>query len=177
MFYYYSRLAITVMLLGLALVFQITSGWNASWPFFAGAGALILIYLLLGTTRLAFQALQRGNVNMAERLLRQTLFPGLLVKNNRAQYHFVKGLIHLQYKELDDAQGEIEKAIQTGLTRKKEEALAHLNLAHIHFVQSRPQESRSSLKTARSIPADDLLLQERLDELEKALGRKFPSLN
>jgi Flp pilus assembly protein TadD len=177
MFYYYSRLALTVMLLGLALVFQFTSGWNASWPFFAGALALILIYFLLGTTRLAFQALQRGDVNRAEKLLRQTLFPGLLVKNNRAQYHFVKGLVHLQYKEWDDAQAEIEKAIQTGLTRKKEEALAHLNLAHLHFVRNRPRESRSSLEAARLIPTDDLLLRERLDELEKALSRKFPYRN
>jgi len=177
MFYHFARLALILFLLGFALFFLIRSGWNASWPFFAGSLALASTYVFFGTTRLAFQALQKGDIQTAERLLKQTAFPTFLVKRNRAQYHFVKGLIHLQYQELEEAQVDIEKAIETGLTRKKEEALAHLNLAHIHFVRARPAESRTSLEAARSVRADDLLLRERLDELERALSRKFPTLN
>jgi len=170
MYFHWLRILLIVFLFPLAVYFHIRGGWEASWPFYLGAIALVLIYLLLGTTRLAFQALQRGNIHEAERLLEQTRFPGLLLKPNKAQYYFTKGLIHLQQQEMEEGREAIQQALGIGLRRKKEKALAHLNLAHIHFVMGRPEDSRRELSLARNWEEDDLLLRERLDELEKALS-------
>ncbi len=174
MHYHRLRIILTVLLLVLAVIFQVQWGWSAAWPLYLGAAALLLIYLLFGTTRLAFQALQRGQVFEAEKLLQQTRFPQLLVKANKSQYYFVQGLLHIQHKELEEGEAAIQQALSTGLVRQKEEALAWLNLAHISFVQEQPAKSREALAKAQSLNQDDLLLKERLNELEQALSRRYP---
>jgi len=137
---------------------------------FIGAFALIISFLFLGSVGNAFSKLKQGKIQEAERLLNMTFFPNLLLKRHRAYYHFSQGMIALQHKDLARGKQSFKTAIDLGLRNKNDFGMAALNLAHINYVQQKFSDSRQWLDQCKSYGADDLMIQEKSEELDKALA-------
>ena len=105
----------------------------------------------------------------AELLINQIKKPEWLMKQNRTYYHFIKGMIALQQKDLSEGESQLKIAIDRGLRSKNDNALALLNLAHISFLEKRPEDTKNYLFKARAFEPSDLMIKQKLDEIEKLL--------
>lgn len=142
---------------GGALIFYI----NALW--------LTVIHFILGHVWSAYNAMKKGDTTKAGKIINQTTFPQLLIPRNRAYYYFVKGMLHLQQKDLNLAKVDLNQAVSIGLYRPNDQALALLNVAHIHFVQKNTEESRRYMLQAQEIEHNDLMIKEHLSKLQTSL--------
>lgn len=170
MLYTRIRYALILLFFGLGILLHLREGLSSAWYLYLAAAILLLTYLLFGSVWTAFGLLRKGKPDEAERVLKQIYFPELLIRRHRAYYHFCWGMIHLQRKELQPGEQDLKKALELDLDQEVDRALAELNLAHIYYLQQRFDQSRQYLQQAKSREADDLLIRNNVEKLEKALA-------
>jgi hypothetical protein len=160
MFYHKIRVGLFFLFIGLGILLNIQIGLTPAWYLYVTAAILMLTHFLFGTVWTAFSKMRKGKMIEAETLLNQIRRPEWLAKRPKAYFHFIKGVIALQKKELD------EGAISL---KKTDTALANLNLAHIAFSQKRHVEAKKYLHNAKVCKTDDLMIKQNLKQLESAL--------
>jgi tetratricopeptide (TPR) repeat protein len=166
----YLRYLLIVLFFVLGGVLQANLGFSQAWYLYAGGLLLIVSQLLMGNVWTAYSHLKRGRPIVAERILRQVWNPRLLIRRNRAYYYFCLGLIALQQRELVRAEGHLTRALDIGMEHPNDGALASLNLAHVYYVRRNWKHAEAWLDQARSFPLNDLMIKEKLRELEQALA-------
>ncbi|MEL6637642.1 MAG: hypothetical protein AAFR05_12905 [Bacteroidota bacterium] len=161
-------LILLFMIIGVSLHLHL--GIGSAWYCYAASVLLYVTYYLFGTVGPAFSKLRQGKLAEAERLIKMIRRPEYLLKRHRAYYHFTKGMIAMQKKELRLGEVHLKAALDQGLRNATDKALASLNLAHIHFVQHNKAEARRFLDRAKTFDSNDLLIREKISELERALA-------
>ncbi len=161
------RFILIFLFLIIGIVLQIQNGFSSAWYLYATSLILLFTHFAFGNVWAAFRKLQRGKIMEAELLINQIKRPEWLVKQNRTYYHFIKGMIALQQKELSKGEEELKIAVSRGLRSNNDNALALLNLAHICFVEKRQEDTRNYLQQARSFDPNDLMLKQKIEEMEK----------
>ena len=169
--YHTWRIALVILFLLLGIPLHIQAGLEAAWYLYAGAFLLALTYFLFGTVWVAYRLLNQGKVLEAEQSLLLTRYPQFLLGRNKTYYYFIRGLIHLQHKELEPGQEALRQAVKKGKLRPRDQALALINLAHAAFVQKDYEQARARMTDVQRLQVDDLLVKQQLDELEKALAQ------
>ena len=152
---------------------HIETGLKGAWYLYAASAILLATHFLFGSVWAAFRKLRRGKLDEAEVLLNDIHRPKWLAKSPRAYYHFARGMIALQKKELPEGEKHLLEAMNTGLRTENDSALAALNLAHIYYVEKRVDDSKSYLARAKSFDSNDLLIRENIEKLEKALAQRM----
>lgn len=141
---------------------------------------LVLGYIFFGTATGALMMLNLGKIEEAEKILHQTIKPEWLFKSHKAYYLFAKGLISLHRANKNDEaveqhlkEGEeyLLKALETGLSRKQEKAMAYLNLAHTTFRKSDKEKTQYYLDNLRANETGDIRLKKNIEDLEQALAK------
>lgn len=145
-------------------------GIGQAWYLYAGAVLLLGTHLFLGNVWTAYTYLKRGQVEKAESILSKVWSPGLLLKRNKAYYHLSRGLIFLQRKNFEAAEPLLLQALDIGLKHPNDNALAALNLAHLYYVQGEKDKARHWADQVRSFAVSDLLIKDKLKELDRALA-------
>ncbi|MEL6867973.1 MAG: hypothetical protein AAFP19_26345, partial [Bacteroidota bacterium] len=129
----------------------------------------LITYLLFGNIWMAFKKLRLGKLEEAEDLVNQIKWPSWLSRQHRAYYHFIKGMIALQKKELPEGEKHLITAMDIGLRTPNDKALVALNLAHICYVGKRVEDSKNYLGQAKSFNSNDLMIRQNIEHLEKVL--------
>ena len=171
MLYHQLRLAIIVLFTIIGIGLHVQIGFTPAWYLYLTVLLLLLTHFLFGTVWAAFSQLKRGNLLKAEKLLNQIKQPALLAKRPRAYFHFTRGLIALQKKQLPDGDLHFKKAVELGLRNDTDKALASLNLAHIAYLRTHFESAREYLQKAKSFETSDLMIKENVTKLEKALSK------
>lgn len=169
MLYLRLRFFLISLFLVVGIILLLKIGWWPSLAPFTAAFVLILSYLFLGTVGPAFTALKKGQLPKAEKLINLTPFPEFLLKRHRAYYHFTKGMLDLQSNQLQTGESHFKTALELGLRNSNDKGFAALNLAHINYVNRNFDQSREYLDKCKSFNPDDLLIEEKMGELEKAI--------
>ncbi len=159
-----------LFLIALGIFFHFKFGIGKAWYLYLAAFFLILTNYLMGTVGIAFRHLKKGKIAEAETLLKMTKRPDFLIKRYKSYFHFTKGMIDLQHKNLDQSAIHLEEALQHGLRTENDKALASLNLAHIAFVKKDAGKARTFLDRAKTFQSNDLMISENIEKMEKALG-------
>jgi len=160
---------LVVALLGIGAWIHSVEGIGTAWYLYAAALILLATQLLFGNVWVAFGELKKGNAVQAELLINKNRFPQLLLKGHRAYYHFVKGMVSLNRKDLEEGQLHLESAANLGMRTTTDNALVCLNIAHIQFLKERPAQAQQWLKRARSFDTNDLMIKENIAKMEQAL--------
>ncbi len=171
MFFIKYRPYIIAFLIGVAVYMQITEGLSLALYFYASALFMLIVELFFGNTTFAFNLLKRGQPEMASDLLDRTWNPNWLIKSKKAYYHFTKGLLFLQVKELDNALEQLKIAHNLGLKTPSDNALNALNIAHIYFTKKDKKQAKHYLEIVKSLSSNDLMMKERVTDMEKALKK------
>ena len=153
------------VLLGMAVLGHWRAGFGVAWPFYTGASLLVLVHLFLGDVWVAFRHIRHQRFTEAQRLLDRTLWPGLLVRRNRAYYYLSQGVLALHRQDRTLAEGHLRQALDLGLTHSNDRAIAKLNLAHLAFVRKDFVRSQEWTKAAKAEQPTDLLVKQELERL------------
>jgi len=168
---YSFRLVLFGFLLLFGVLLQVQKGFYAAWYLYAAALLLLAGHVLFGTVFPAFQLLQKGGVNEAEKMLRQVWNPSWLLPRHRTYYFLTKGMIALRRKQLDEADPMLREALRLNPRRPLDRAYLCLNLAHIQYMKKEIGPCREFLQQAKSEKVDDLLIKEHIQKLEAALSK------
>ena len=164
------RLYLVLLFIVLGIVLHVLQSISSAWPLYVAAFILMITHFIFGTVWAAFSELKKGNIDKADHLFDKIKRPDFLTKQHRAYYHFGKGMIALQRKQLPEGDKHLKEALSIGLRTDKDMALANLNLAHINFLQKKPTEATNFLQKAKTFKTNDLFLKQNIEEMEKALG-------
>ena len=141
---------------------------------------LILGYIFFGTSTGALIMLNLGKVDDAEKLLNQTIKPDWLLKSHKAYYFFTKGLLSLHKASRNDEAVEIYlkegedfllNALNTGLSRKQEKAMAYLNLTHVAYRKNDKEKTKFYFENLKNNETGDLRLKKNIEDLETAISK------
>lgn len=167
------RFILISLFLILGVILHIKVGFSSAWYLYLASLIILITHFLFGNVWAAFAMLRKGKMDEAELLVDQIKRPDFLAKRPRAYYHFVKGMIALQKEVLNDGETHLKKALDLGLRTANDNALTALNLAHIYFKQRNVVACRDYVKKAKSYNSNDLMISQKIDELEKVLATPY----
>lgn len=165
------RLPLIGLFLALGVIVNLYRGWGDAWPFYVLTGFLLILHLLFGNVWAAFAELRRGKTESADKLLRQTYFPEWLLPSSRAYYYLCRGLLAMHHRQFVNAREDLERAFELRPSRPQDRALTALNLAHLGYVEQDGDRARRWLAAAKAEPVNDLLLADKVRELERVLEK------
>ena len=167
------KLLAGVIIILVGVVLHIKMGLEVAWYFYLGGLILIIVHFLFGTVIAAFNKMNNGDVDGAEKILSKTKYPKWLSPYHQSYYYWVLGMIDLRKKRMDAAERHLKKSLEIGkMPRNSDNALAALNLTHIYFLQKKYTLAKEYLTKAKSFKCSDLMMKEHLEKMEKKLGVK-----
>jgi len=161
------RLSLILLFLGAGILLHGKIGIGSAWYFYLTALILLAIHFLFANVWSAFSTLKKGDALEAELMLSKIKKPQWLARSPRAYFHFTKGMIDLQNKNLGEAELHLQEALKLGLRTPNDHALTALNIAHIHFVRKERTQAKKYLAQAKSYEANDLMIKENIRKMEK----------
>lgn len=159
-FYIVYRLPIIILLIAAGVLFQLYVDFYLGLICYILAAISLLLYFMLGTMRLVQEAVQEGDVDAAQRYIRQIRFPRLLFGPVRAAYYMLQSNLALTSNDLSTAEANIRKSLNT--KSKMVGDMKGANLMQLGFIQLKNgnlKEARTTLLEAvkAGIPDNDSL--------------------
>ena len=112
-FYIVYRLYIIVFLIIAGVLSHLYFDTITAWLLYITAFISILLYFMMGTMRLVQEAVSAGDVELATRYLKMIYFPKLLFKPIRMAYYMLQSNLALVSDNLDSAEANIRKSLDT----------------------------------------------------------------
>ncbi|MCC7505805.1 MAG: hypothetical protein IT259_10910, partial [Saprospiraceae bacterium] len=100
----YLRLALIAGGFAAGAILWAAYGFWYGFPFLLIAIVLLIGYLLLGTILSTNQLLSKMQLEEAEKRLKLTLFPGLLLMGYKGVYYMTHGALAMQKKDMNGAE-------------------------------------------------------------------------
>ncbi len=142
------RLQFALLLLILAIYTHVQAGF---WPAFVLYVIFFIAFVshfIFGSLRLIQDAIEKGNMPEAKKLLSQIWLPNLLYKPIRAVYYTVKGSIAMMDKDFTNAELHMKKSLDLGLPMKEAEGSNKLQLGMLSIQKGDMKKGESYIKQA-----------------------------
>lgn len=151
------RLAITALILGVAVWQFVDGNIGNGIMFVLLAGLVLLTYFRNENIMLAFWYLRKNNMPKAEQSLNRIKNPEQsLIKSQLAYWYMLKGMIQSQ-TGIGKAEGYLRKALSTGLRMKTDQAMTKLQLAGIAIAKRRKREAMVLLTEVKKLDTRGML--------------------
>ncbi|HLS72001.1 MAG TPA: hypothetical protein VK027_10095 [Chitinophagaceae bacterium] len=142
------RIPIGILFIALGIWSGIEVTWWLGWlPILIGI-LVILAHFMVGPVSLMQKYIEEGDVEGAQKLLKQVKHPKLLLKPIRSAYYMLNANFSTLNEDFDAAESDIRKGLEAGSTDKDFQGTAHLQLGAIAFRKGNLREAYSSLRTA-----------------------------
>jgi len=162
---------IAVSIIG-GIILALEFGFWYAFPFLLIGLVLLVGYIILGTISPAAKAMQAGDFDKSEKLLKLTLTPRLLYSTNRAYFYMIKGSIALARKNVDEGEMWMKKAESVKVPTDNERAMLQLQLANINASKNKWNKAKMHYKNAKSMKISDSNIKEQLKQFEKVLSNR-----
>jgi tetratricopeptide (TPR) repeat protein len=148
-FYVLYRLPIIIALIILGVVLQLYVDPITAILCYVAAFISLVLYFMMGTMRLVQEAVQEGDIDKAMRYVKQIKYPKLLFKPIRAAYYMLQSNLALGTDDLEKAEENIRKGLNTKSTIMGDVKGANLmQLGFIQLKKGNPKEARLSFMQA-----------------------------
>ena len=151
--FYRLPLAALMIALGFVIGFMVT--WWIAWIPFLVAAIMITAYFLLGPMTLIQGYVESGDMDSVEKLLKMVKYPNLLYKPIRSTYYMLQANISTMGDDLDKAEAQLRKSLESGMPEKEYEGGAYLQLAAIAQKKGNMKEAYDHLKQAIKLGLPD----------------------
>lgn len=142
------RIPIGILLIGLGIYLGIEVTWWLGWlPILIGILTL-LAHFLVGPVSLLQRYIEDGDVDGAQKLISNVKYPNLLIKPVRSAYYMIKANFSTMNEDLDTAELEIRKGLESGSTDKQFQGTAYLQLGSIAYRKGNMKDAYESLRKA-----------------------------
>jgi len=126
--FYRLPIAIGLMALGFLLGFEVT--WWVAWIPMLVSVLMVVAYFMVGPMTLIQGYMESGDMEGAQKLLKQVKFPNLLYKPIRSSFYMLQANFSSMGEDLDSAEAQLKKGLEMG-TEKEYEGTAYLQLGAI----------------------------------------------
>jgi len=151
--FYRIPIAIGLLALGFLVGFQVT--WWIAWIPFLVALIMIAAYFLIGPMTLIQGYMESGDMEGAEKLLKLVKYPDLLYKPIRSSFYMLQANFSTMGDDLDKAESQLRKGLESGMPEKEYEGTAYLQLGAIAQKKGNTKEAFEHLRKAVSIGLPD----------------------
>ncbi len=143
------RLPISIALIVLGVLSHLFGDAILAWILYVLAFVSLLLYFMIGTMRLVQEAVSDGDVDKAMVYINKIKFPRLLIKPVRSGYYMLQSNLSMANKDLNAAESNIRKSLQTKSTMAGNlEGTNLMQLGFIQLQQGKGKEARETLKQA-----------------------------
>ena len=147
--------AVALLALGFLCGFKVPHGWWMAWIPFLVAILMIVAYFLIGPMTLIQGYMENGDMEGAQKLLKQIRYPNLLYKPIRSSYYMLQANFSTIGEDLDLAEAQLRKGLESGLPEKEYEGTAYLQLGAIAMKKGNSKEAYEHLRKSVKIGLPD----------------------
>ena len=151
--FYRIPIAIGLFALGFLLGFKVT--WWIAWIPFLISILMVVAYFLVGPMTLIQGYMESGDMEGAQKLLKQVKYPNLLYKPIRSSFYMLQANFSTMGDNLDDAEAQLRKGLESGMPEKEYEGTAYLQLGAIAQKKGNTKEAYQHLRKAVEIGLPD----------------------
>lgn len=143
-----NRLLIAVFLIALGIYLGIKVTWWLGWlPVFI-ALLVVVAHFMAGPVTLMQRYIENGDVEGAQKLIAKVKYPNLLYKPIRSAYYMLKANFSTMNEDLDSAETDLKKGLESGSTDKDFQGTALLQLGSIAYRKGNTREAYENLRNA-----------------------------
>lgn len=139
-------LAVVLLALGFLLGFKVT--WWLGWLPMLIAVLMVVAHFMIGPITLMQRFVEEGNVEGAQQLIKKVKYPNLLYKPIRSAYYMLKANFSTMNEDLDAAEAELRKGLESGSADKDFQGTALLQLGSIAYRKGNMKEAYEQLRKA-----------------------------
>jgi tetratricopeptide (TPR) repeat protein len=132
-FYVFNRIVISIVLIGVGITWGILDSWTFAWFFVATGSIMLLAHFLLGPIRMVQKAVEKGDLEKAQKALSLVKYPSLLIKPVRSIFYMLQSNMALGNKDYSKAEEFIKKSTSLGMPMKDMDAMAVFQHGTIAF--------------------------------------------
>jgi tetratricopeptide (TPR) repeat protein len=153
--FYRIPIAIALFFLGFLIGFEVPHGWWIAWIPFLVAILMVVAYFLVGPMTLIQGYMEAGDMEGAQKLLEKVKYPDLLYKPIRSSYYMLQANFSTMGEDLDKAEAQLRKGLESGNSEKEYEGTAYLQLGAIAQRKGNTKEAYEHLRKAVKIGLPD----------------------
>lgn len=151
--FYRIPIAIALIALGFLLGFKVT--WWIAWIPFLVAILMVVAHFLVGPMTLIQGYMESGDLEGAQKLIGRVKYPNLLYKPIRSSFYMLQANFSTMGEDLDKAEAQLRKGLETGMPEKEYEGTAYLQLGAIAMKKGQSKEAYEHLRKAVKIGLPD----------------------
>ncbi len=151
--FYRIPIAVLLIALGFLIGFKVT--WWIAWIPFLVSAIMITAYFLIGPMTLIQGYIESGDMEGAQKLLKLVKYPNLLYKPIRSSFYMLQANFSTMGEDLDQAEAQLRKGLETGGGEKDFEGTAYLQLGAIAHKKGNIKEAYEHLRKAVQIGLPD----------------------
>lgn len=151
--FYRLPIAIGLIALGFLLGFKVT--WWIAWIPFLVAIFMVVAHFMVGPMTLIQGYMESGDIEGAKSLLSRVKYPNLLYKPIRSSFYMLQANFSTMGEDLDKAEAQLKKGLETGMAEKEYEGTAYLQLGAIAMKKGNSKEAFENLRKAVKIGLPD----------------------
>lgn len=142
------RLPIAIVLLGLGfwLGFEVT--WWLAWIPFLIAILMVVAHFMIGPMTLIQRYVEEGDMDGAQQLMSKVKKPEWLYKPVRSSYYMLRANISTMSDDLETAEADLRKGLESGMPEKEYEGTAYLQLGSIALKKGDMKAAYENLRKA-----------------------------
>ena len=137
-----------MVVLILAIVVNVTSGFWPSFILYLTGVILILGHFFFGPMRLIQQYMENGDMEGAEKVLNSVQFPNLLYKPIRSVYFTLKGNVDMMKQDYAGAERNMKKGLDLGMPMKEAEGASLLQMGMLQMQKNNIKSAESYIRSA-----------------------------
>ena len=150
-----NRIPIALVLIGLGFILGFEVTWWVAWIPFLIAILAVTAHFLVGPMTLIQRYVEDGDMEGAQKILDKVKYPNLLYKPVRSSYYMLRANMSTMTDDLDKAEADLRKGLESGMPEKEYEGTAYLQLGSIAFKKRNTKEAYEHLRKAVKIGLPD----------------------
>ena len=154
-FIVFNRLPIAVVLIALGFWVGFSVTWWIAWLPFLIAILMVVAHFLVGPMTLIQSYVESGDMEGAQALMNRVKYPNLLYKPVRSSYYMLRANMSTMTDDLDKAEADLRKGLESGMPEKEYEGTAYLQLGSIAYRKGDTKGAYENLRKAVKIGLPD----------------------
>ena len=150
-----NRIPIALVLIGLGFILGFEVTWWVAWIPFLIAILAVTAHFLVGPMTLIQRYVEDGDMEGAQKILDKVKYPNLLYKPVRSSYYMLRANMSTMTDDLDKAEADLRKGLESGMPEKEYEGTPYLQLGSIAFKKGNTKEAYEHLRKAVKIGLPD----------------------
>jgi tetratricopeptide (TPR) repeat protein len=147
-----------------------TGSWGWGIVFIFVTGVVILSIFRNQNILLAALQMRQQNVEKAKKYLNRIKQPQYLIRGQRAYFFYLSALVNQESTKMSATEASLRKALNVGLNKDHDQAMAKINIAAICMQTGRRREAETLLSEAKKLDTKGVM-SEYIKGLKKQMGR------